>query len=375
MTTILKETPLYRALINENLGEVQGNWKFWKGFAATNGSGECWTFTQYWKQNKDGTESKMQESAPTVAKKKNVGKANETSWKDQAISELQTQVNKKIDDGYYIEGQERPVKFPLPMLAHVFKDHESKVTYPCVAQPKFDGQRMLTNGVDCWSRKGKTIIPECVRHILFDTEGYIVDGELIMPEEYTFNESMKAIKKFDPATSPLLIYRVYDIVNNELPFRERYEILQGLVAKDPNPNVLLADTILVYDKQALLDYHSGNVENGFEGTMIRRDGIGYEINKRSSQLLKLKDWFVEDFIVEGVEDGEGKCKGQAMFICRTTEGHEFTVTPKLTANERKRLYANPDEVIGTKWSVKYTEYTKTAKPVPRNASALGERND
>jgi DNA ligase-1 len=64
---------------------------------------------------------------------------------------------------------------------------------------------------------------------------------------------------------------------------------------------------------------------GYEGAIIRQLGIGYE-HKRSSQLLKMKDFLDSEFLVVGVEEGRGKLQGHCgAFACSTQEGKIFSV--------------------------------------------------
>src|SRR5690606_30522950 len=89
-----------------------------------------------------GTDSPVTNRSQCIGK--NIGKANETTAEEQAVSEAQSKLKKKLEEGYY-ESQEEAEggTLVLPMLAKDFKKEERKVQYPCFVQPKLDGMRAL----------------------------------------------------------------------------------------------------------------------------------------------------------------------------------------------------------------------------------------
>ena len=149
METVFK-TPTYVALKTQGLGNVIGNKKFWYAeiLSITTDEGEQYfTRTCYWQETSSGTESKRQESALTRVKQKNIGKANETSLRDQAFSEVNTLVNLQKDKLYIELGQEFPEsEILLPMLAHKYEDKKHTFQFPVLCQPKFEGIRSVSNG-------------------------------------------------------------------------------------------------------------------------------------------------------------------------------------------------------------------------------------
>ena len=165
---------------------------------------------------------------------KNTGKTNATTAEEQALSEAKAKLKKKLEEGYYSTPEEaQNGTLILPMLAHDFNKHESKVKYPCFIQKKYDGMRMLAikkDGiVSLISRKGKEITT--LNHIKEQLENVsipdnIYDGEAYSLEIGTFQEQMKAIKKENPNTSKI-DFNIYDIVLNK-PYSERLEILKNI---------------------------------------------------------------------------------------------------------------------------------------------------
>ena len=84
-------------------------------------------------------------SKPTIVEGKNIGKANETSLKEQAIKEAQAKWDKKCEKGYTtdINAIDTSKKFFEPMLAHKYVDYKDDVIFPILVSPKLDGCRMV----------------------------------------------------------------------------------------------------------------------------------------------------------------------------------------------------------------------------------------
>ena len=160
---------------------------------------------------------------------KNIGKLNETSPEEQAILEANAKIVKKLDEGYFKSIEEaNNGDVILPMLAKDFKIEEHKVVYPVFVQPKIDGMRCLKNKKVLKSRKNKDITT--MGHILKEMceHEYIFDGELYAHGK-NFQENMELIKKYREGESEEVKYHVYDLVIPNLPFKDRYDILEQII--------------------------------------------------------------------------------------------------------------------------------------------------
>ena len=344
-----------------------GKAKFWQGHVVCDVTGQWHTQTSYWQTNNDGSSSAIQFSDPYCVYPKNVGRSNETSAEQQAHLEIGRDFKKQKDKGYAEVGQESDV-LPLPMLAHKFSDRGHKVTWPAFVQPKLNGQRMLFDGEQGWSRGGKLIIPECIAHIKEEIgelpPGVILDGELILPDNPLLQMTMTAIKKFRPELSPTLLYWVYDIVDPTRPFSERFETLKSLVPLGPS-HIILTSTAEVESPSDVLFHHSQFVDYGYEGSMVRFDLGGYDIGHRNNQLQKVKDFVDGEFEVLSIIEGEGRFKGAAIFECRATETQTFTVCPEGDMDYRRDLYNRREEILSTTkyLTVRYQELSKDGVPI------------
>jgi DNA ligase-1 len=303
---------------------------------------------------------------------KNVGKSNATTPESQALIEAQAKLTEKMRLGYFSsieEAQEKGGKdFLLPMLAKDFKKELKKVTYPCYVQPKLDGMRSLGSEEDGFmSRTGKAI--DTLNHIVLgDLEGYILDGELYA-HGISFQENMKLIKKYRPHLTEQVKYHVYDIVS-DLPFAQRYLIAQRLI--QGLANVELVETYRITSELDLAYYHAQFVSQGYEGTMVRHSEEGYAVNKRSSQLLKYKDFLDEVYIVNEVWPSESRPE-QGVVECVTPQGITFTCGMKFSHAEREEILANKENYIGKMAEIRFFEFTDGG--LPRFPVCVGFRLD
>lgn len=296
---------------------------------------------------------------------KNVGRSNSTTPAEQAILEANSKITEKMRLGYFesiAEAQEKGGKdFLLPMLAKDFKKEVKKVVYPCYVQPKLDGMRSLGTEDDGFmSRTGKSI--DTLGHIvLADLDDNILDGELYA-HGISFQENMKLIKKYRAGETEQVKYHVYDIVM-DAPFSERHSYLLSLAIE--NQSIELVPTYVVNNELDVAYYHAQFVSQGYEGTMIRHSNEGYAVNKRSSQLLKYKDFLDEVYEVVDVVPSESRPE-QGVVVCgKIHYGKErtlFNCGMKFSHAEREEILANKQNYIGKMANIRFFEYTDSGLP-------------
>jgi ATP-dependent DNA ligase len=220
---------------------------------------------------------------------------------------------------------------------------------------------MLFDGENGWSRGNKEVIPEVIEHLKFDTGGYILDGELMLPNNQLLQESMKAIKKYRSDLSPQLIYHVYDIVDDTLSYEERAKIIWQLWVKFP-PNVKVVAAIKAKDESEIMKWHTYYTKDGYEGTMIRNPKMTYEIGKRSYSLLKLKDFVDEEFKIVGFKQGNGSFEKSVIFVCEAN-GDTFNVVPEGSMEYKRELWNDRDNYLNEWLTVRYFEKSKDGIPI------------
>lgn len=337
-----------------------GEDKFWLGQILQE-NGRFYRQAVTWRTTSTGKKSKTITSDPYEIHSKNEGRANSTTAEMQALKEMEAIVRKQYDKGYTRPGEKSNI-LPLPMLAKKFSDRKDTLEYPVYIQPKYNGMRMLYDGKKGWSRGGKLILSQVRDHLRFDTEGHIMDGELILPSMPVLQETMSAVKKFHEGISNTLLYVVFDIIEPQKPFSVRQAILKNIIAKANNPKVIYAPTVLCEDESEVISNHKEFMASGFEGTIIRIDGPGYKIGHRSDQLLKLKDFQDAEFLITDVIDGEGKFKDSAIFVCQTKDGVGFFCTPEGSMEHRQELYKTRKQYVGKYLTIRYQELTNSGVP-------------
>lgn len=318
---------------------------------------------------------------------KNIGKSNETTPKEQALLELESEYKSKLDEGYFPtikEAEEEEVI--LPMLAKSYEDYAKKISWESAfVQPKLDGMRCLAhikaNGdVTLVSRDGKVI--GNMEHIMDDLSTIksdtILDGELYA-HGLTFQENMKLIKKYRPNETEKIKYHVYDLIDykKDMCFDERYELLAGLV--DPMNTVERVRTLMVNSENDLKYLHGVNIANGYEGSILRHGLDGYKVNGRSSSLLKYKDFQDTTVKIHDVVPADQRPEwGQFIFYWKGAKGHPYGddyigCGMKFSHEERKEILLNKQEYIGKTAELRYFE--KSDSGVLRFPICVGIRLD
>lgn len=309
---------------------------------------------------------KKQEKHTLVANGKNIGKSNETSAFDQAVSEAKSKWEKQLDKGY---GETLRDVF-RPMLAQSYKDHSKKILFPCYIQPKLDGLRStisLEDGrVVARSRNGKEW--KTLDHITSELESVfkhddnlILDGELFT-RETNFQNIISGIKRDEPNQyTPMIQFWCYDMFHKSLTqqkFANRYDYLQNLLIKMfPAKGVVLVETNLVEDSFELDALYDQYVADGYEGAMARNAHGIYEPKKRSYHLQKVKSFIDAEFvIIDKRLDKNGEC----VFTCQTNSGKSFDVKPEGSHEIREQYFY--DDNIGELLTVKFFEWTNDEVP-------------
>lgn len=361
MQTILFETKLLVAATRK------GYDKYWIARVIEE-EGKVYKQAEYWQVTDKKGEGEHQLSK-VAAKGKNIGKSNETTPKDQAISEVISLYKKQQDKGYYNHGEKPPEdKQLLPTLAQDYKkigtklDREKLYAY----QPKLDGERIVTDGTLFWTRHGKFLPDDITKHLVLPDlpAGVILDGELILPRPYTFQETMKAVKKYRDDITPKLGFHIFDCYIPELTFKERIAFLVDYLASNSkdNNNVFLVDTLFDQHLDDVDKFLTSFINDGHEGVMIRDQDSFYEPNFRSRTLVKYKEFMDEEFIIIDVAEGVGKEEGCAIFKCTTQDKLIFDVRPTGTTEYRKFLFNRQEELIGKQITVIFQNYTDEGIP-------------
>jgi ATP-dependent DNA ligase len=376
---VVHQTPVYVTDAKSGLK------KYWRGFILTDGT-DWFTQTSWWQTKADGHSSAVQHSTPAQVERKNIGKKNETSPAAQAMSELSAEVKKLRDKKGYVEvGETATKKVILPMLAEKYLECQDDVDFSTrgvFVQPKLDGHRALFDGKQFTTRGGQLHLKHIQEKLAFDTRGLVLDGELMVHPEAPvcaglskverFQLSASAIKEDHPELTPWIRYFVYDVVDEAQPFVERYGLYMDLFNEtQPETMIPVPATGALHDAHVQV-YLNKWLEQGFEGVMVRHTADGYLVGHRSRQLLKLKPFDSEEFLIlDVVPAGKGKAAKAGKFVCTTKDGVEFKAVAKGALELRESYLANRAELIGKEVTVHFEGYSKEG--APRFPRAVGLR--
>lgn len=338
-----------------------------------------------------------------VDKGKGIGKARRTV-SEQAKLEYDSRVNKYMDKGYkklpksidLYTKEELDALLPeettdsegnlKPMLAKDFHDVATSVLEKqwWYASRKIDGVRCLMfvkdGEIHTSSRGGKnydnstyhiTCNPK-LKKFMLDNPTLILDGELYVHGYSLQTLSGLARLKKETDKCDELQYYIYDVVDTNKTFEERLEILDHIkdeLQLDFEPNKTFEDGDLqiqmvphvkVEGWVQIKKIHDSYVKEGFEGAVIRRPDKKYGVNKRTNDMVKVKEYQDGEFKIIGFS--EGLRPEDMVFVCVTEDGKEFEAKPVGPRELKHEYLERIDEIIGKMATVKYFSFSDGGTP-------------
>lgn len=343
---------------------------------------------------------------------KNLGKANETTPEEQALSQAQSDWNKKRDEGYKsltdlgighqnggvhhglftihgsvqvpaksleevldaclpefntdASGNQKPMKAPTtPWKAG------KKLKWPQQIEPKLDGLRAtlviegtaLKPQVKFLSSSGKEYT--ALRHLV-DTFSVLYNGpvpNILDGEVYchgmTLEEINAAAKKLCPETLNLK-YHLFDVPSVEESQGIRTDIVHSILKGVDHPMFPALDSRLIHSEDQIKPLHDMWVEQGYEGAMLKDPDGTYQFGQRSSYWNKVKMFDDDEFEVVGYELGQRGVQ-DLVFVCKCEAG-TFNAQMNGSLASKQALYKQIDSLIGKQLTVKYFGLSKYGIP-------------
>lgn len=346
----------------------------------SDGSIQHWTIYfgsySYWTKYGRVGSTVVTESEETVCVAKNIGKSNATNEADQAYLEAEAKWHKKLESGFYTDiNKVGEAKFVEPMLAKKYEDYEDKIKFPVFVQPKLDGIRCIITSRGMFTRNGKPIVscPHLISSLAAVFNQFpdlVLDGELYNHKfKDNFNKICSLVKKTKPSKQDIkeseefVQYWIYDAVIPNAIFFTRMVAVETIFTKNPNPFVVTVPTYECRNKKATDELYAEFLELGYEGQMVRLNKE-YE-NKRTSSLLKRKEWLDDEFEVVDVVEGVGSRAGMAgNFVLKNKVGKIFKSNIKGGFDFYTQCLKERLEIIGKMATVRYFALTPDEK-VPR----------
>lgn len=271
-------------------------------------------------------------------------------------------------------------------LAKKFSDQEAKIDFQrdrWAASQKLDGVRCIVRKegleIKLFSRNGKEFLTldklkeAIISH--FGSETFLVlDGEICLVDENgneNFQDVMKEIRKKDHTIShplynvfDLLTLKEFDSKKSTTSFFQRFQSLTKYFKKENSPFIKLVDQTVIENSDHLTTLFNEAVQKSWEGLILRKD-VTYQ-GKRSNDLLKMKQFFDAEYVVEGVEFGiiryikDGKDVGEKMLskVDIRHKGNKVGVGSGFSISQRQEFFLNPEKILGKTITVNYFEETK-----------------
>ena len=266
-----------------------------------------------------------------------------------------------------------------PMLAYPVSDKPIDYGNKISMQPKLDGVRCIIqyerrvqpreDVVVAYSRTGKEW--KNIDHILFNLEPWfklnpnvILDGELYNHDlKDNFEKIISLVRKQKPTdldaleSADLVQFHCYDIIDETKTFEERNAFIEQVVPR--NHCIKHVPTNLVFRDDDAKVYHKRNLNNGYEGSILRTNDT-YAC-KRSHNLRKFKDFSDAEATIVGYLDGKGKRAGTVgKVIMMDDNGVEFGCPPGkgYTYKQLGTMLENIGDYIGQRATFTFFERTK-----------------
>ena len=256
----------------------------------------------------------------------------------------------------------------------------------CIA--RYDGTRWLFT-----SRNGKPM------HVNFDMSNlpteFVYDGEILSPQQCVmsdsiygfvregkdaevfntnFNQTSGLINRHD--TKKNLVYCIFDIMVDGMPYYERRQTLEGLeFGNDTKLVRLLWHSETEKDAHDVLPRLLADVTDiGGEGIMVNLGDREY-VHKRTDGLFKVKKVQTIDMRVDDIEYGNGKYDGMigALICSCITEDDKRIVCDVgsgMSDNERLLWAITPELIVGKIIEVAYFSLSQDRSVLNSNCYSL-----
>ena len=256
-----------------------------------------------------------------------------------------------------------------PMLAHKYDDSRVDWSKPVYIQPKLDGVRCLFTKDGAYSRTGKQF--KNLAHIetelipfFKDRPDFVLDGELYNHKlKHDFEKIISLVRKQKPTADDrleakkLVQFHVYDYIDGVYnSYRIRMHNLGVSNLYSPSIQYVQAYKVNNYDESRI--YHKDFLNQGYEGSIIRLDGL-YK-HGRSYDLMKFKDFSDTEATIIGYELGKGKREGTlGKFLMIDDDDNEFGCPPGKGYNYKDLadMLKNIDDYIGKRATFTYFQRT------------------
>lgn len=250
-----------------------------------------------------------------------------------------------------------------------------KVSYPCLAQTKYNGVRVIAlvrkGEVTFKTRNGKTFeFPALARFIEENVEpGFMLDGELCIGDSQGYDHTsvsgiVNSAIHGTPIVNPKLVYNVFDSMPLSMFLASRCDVsytgrlnLTGQLVGDLEPMIRLDIGRIVNSAEEAQLYFDDMLADGYEGLILKSLSHKYSF-KRSKDWIKVKAIKEADLLCTGWTEGEGKYEGMIGTLVCTGQPEDNPNCPVVTVEVGSGLTdeeraERPELYVGKLIRVKY----------------------
>tara|TARA_R110002012_G_scaffold159999_2_gene321698 strand:+ start:456 stop:1289 length:834 start_codon:yes stop_codon:yes gene_type:complete len=258
-----------------------------------------------------------------------------------------------------------------PMLAHKYDDKRVDWSEPVYIQPKLDGVRCLFTKDGAYSRTGKQFmnlahIELALISFFKQNPDVILDGELYNHKlKNDFEKIISLVRKQKPTADDrleaqqLVQFHVYDYFDGVKYDSYKIRMHQLVTSEIYDAQIKYVPAKLVDSYNYAQDLHVDFLDQGYEGSIIRLDGL-YK-HGRSYDLMKFKDFSDAEATIIGYEEGKGKRTNTVgKFLMIDDEGVEFGCPPGKGYNYKdlSNMLLNIGDFMGQRATFTYFQRTK-----------------
>lgn len=200
----------------------------------------------------------------------------------------------------------------------------------------------------------------------------IMDGEI-----FVFGKSLQALNscvRLEDGKIPFKVqYYVYDIVDVNKTFEERYKIIQSIkdelqLGFDPNKEFkddelmiqILPQEKIPNDDKIMWSLHNKYVSEGWEGAVLRNPNKKY--NPGARDMIKLKSRLDSEFKTIGYELGMRGVE-DLVFKMETSDGKIFKAKPVGSREIKQDMFNHINDIIGQMATCTYFYLSDTGVPL------------
>lgn len=321
---------------------------------------------------------------------------------NQKIKKGIRQLREYLLEGNLIEEDDEINTSNYPRYLKKMKDQKLKLNFPVYTQIKIDGVRTLvhhnpiTSKPQYLSRQNKEYVfigeylDSEISKFLYYLSKYSfnpeLDGEMWAPG-YTFSILTGIIQRSVNESTDLqnVKYNIFDYFNaEEIPYQTRYQNLilaynDYVNSEGQEPEKFtIVECHMIKTYKDLKRRHQKYVLNGHEGTIVRKISSDFEGNEdpqklssskyihgRTSNILKITDWFSAEGVIVDVVPGEGKYHNQGIMVLENPfydseipkSKKTFKVTPEATEEEKREYLVSKEKYIGKPYTFEYKALT------------------